>query len=119
MSGFSIIPAAFNAIGGGIKSNDELYAEQMRAQQQQTPGLVYGEAQQPNRDEAMTPSKVVRPVDRLAMGGYNPMEQVFAGALEGEKSLYQPSTGPVVGASAEFSPAMTRYLNYMNYRRGY
>ena len=130
---WGLIPAFFNKVGDGIAENDSEYEQNAKLADMQSrkKGMVYQEAQQPDKEEAMTPFKVVGPIDRALSGGYNPMETLFAGAIKGEKSLYQPSTGPVAGGysiqptnvdssqQTFHNSGMSDYLNYMKYRGGY
>ena len=127
MSGAALIPAFFNKLGSQISEDDAAFDANMRRQQRYYGGgngilMKYAkELPQQDRNEIRTPGKVAGDISSAALGGYDPMKQVFAGALEGEKKLYQPSQGPVAGGFAVSSaPADTsNYWQMYRTRRGY
>lgn len=105
MSGFAIIPAAFNAIGGNISATDkDAYQGMLEAYRtsHQTPGMRYSQPIQPqNREDVVTPAKSLTRISdaMLTAAGMpgDPMKSIFGPAIKGEQALYAPSQMPVAG----------------------
>lgn len=102
MSGFSIIPAYFNALGGNISTTDEAARKAyLEASRNRGEGMRYAQPlPQQDRSTVATPGKTAGDISSAALGGFDPMKQVFAGALKGEQALYSPSQMPTAGGYA-------------------
>lgn len=113
MSAWSLIPAFFNALGSGIseaeKSRRAGEAQNMSNRQ---PGMKYQQAPDIDRSnfEAATPAKTMMNLTDLVSGGMGTMTgfnqagaQLFAGAIQGEKDMYNPHITSQ-GAYAASSP---------------
>lgn len=118
MSGFALIPAFFNAVGGGISTTDEAAKrQQLEAFRNRMGGMRYAQPlPQQDRSTVATPGKTAGDISSAMLGGFDPMKQMFGGALKGEQALYSPSQMPTAGGYALYLDTPYSGDDYTSYR---